>query len=230
MPLRDDLIERTLEQLAELLGGVLEHHDEAALAAAEALIEEAYARHAGGSGRLLRLLGSEELLAVLSTAGRLDGERACAVAALLDAEAEVLRRRGAPQPELRCKALDLYLAAASHGFEAPETPADEALEARVQALEASLAGYALPAATLWRLFDHRLARGGFAGAEDLLFEALERFRDDPELDGRGRAFYRQLAREDDARLARGGLPRDEVEEGRAAFERALARPASDAGR
>lgn len=221
MPLKDDLIERTIEGLVASLRALLGGRDPQAFDAVMTEIEEAYRRHTGAGRALMHHLSSDDLLEILSSAGHVDREKAYLIAWLLHAEARALERsRTAVPPGLNTKALDLFVEAALAGL-APDEVAEPVAE-----LQAALVGQDLPTATLERLFDYRVLRGGYAGAEDLLFELLDR------LDGlaarerlaaRGRAFYRELDGLSDRQLREGGLPRVEVAEGRAAFEAGLQR-------
>lgn len=124
----------------------------------------------------------------------------------------------APSADVRrLKALDLYLEAARAGLD------EDDLEQRIAGLRAALAEVALPEPSHWRAFQYAAETGRFAEAEDLLFEGVERFGAGAEVTTRGRAFYRDLEAAADEALAAGGLPRDEVAEGRSAFEAALGR-------
>ncbi len=221
MPLRDDYIQRTIEQIAQVLRYLLGQRDERAFEQLMQELDGAYDERLGSSRRLIRRLGSEELLATLSTTGQLDRERAYLMGVLLAVEAQALEARNRPvPPALRQKALDLLLAAAAEGLDVDE------LDGRILDLQHALRDVLLPEATLWRVFEYRVRRGGYAGAEDLLFEILERFGDDSTRRERARGYYAWLDRRSDAELERGGLPRPEVREGRAALEALLTRLAT----
>lgn len=62
------------------------------------------------------------------------------------------------------------------------------------------------------LFDHARSRGDYAGAEDVLFDALDSGAD---LTTQGLSFYDDLLAMDDDAIALGGLTRDEAAESRA---------------
>ncbi len=55
--------------------------------------------------------------------------------------------------------------------------------------------------------------GKFSGAEDCLWKSLDFIGDHPQVLERGKAFYETCRNQADARLEKGGLPREEVEEG-----------------
>lgn len=216
MPFRDDLVQRTIQQISQILAYLLGQRDQDSFERLIDVLDEVYGEQLGLRRDLMHHLDRESLLDILSSAGHLDRERAFMVAELLRAEAVGLAVRNRPvHPELRWKALDLTLAAALEGLDVEEVP-----ERVAEHLEA-LGDTELPEATLWRLFGYRVAQGGYAGAEDLLFEALDRFGVDAEAARRGRAFYGELRRRKDGDLRRGGLPRPEVQEGAAELERRL---------
>src|SRR5207245_11050876 len=66
-----------------------------------------------------------------------------------------------------------------------------------------------PYTTLFRSYYE--TRGMLDKAEDALFDWLD--TSDPEAPNSGLAFYERLSAKNDQDLERGGLPRDEVEEG-----------------
>ena len=217
MPIRDDLIQRTIEQIAEVIAYMLGQHDQAAFDEAAATIERAYREHTGSGRALMTRLGSDDLITILSTAGHFDKEKGYLVASLLWAEAQLLAvRHMAVPPELHLKALDLFLESGLEGLVMDD------LNGHIVDLQVELEPFALPEATLWRLFEHRVGRGGYLGAEDLLYELLERFGSSEALASRGRAFYRELAAASDSKLRDGGLSREGVEIGSEEFEVALA--------
>lgn len=230
MPIRDDLILRMLDQIGEVAARVLTGRVPGALHEAERELASAY-RELTGSGRaLVARLSSEQLLAILGAPSRFNRERGYLLARLLEIDASLadarLREAGEADDAAgarasadvdRLKALDLYLEAALAGLD------EDDLDGRIAALAEALTAGALPRASHWRRFAYAEARGRFADAEDLLFEGLERFGTDDDVTERGRAFYRGLHGRTDAELEAGALPRDEVAEGRDAFERELGR-------
>ncbi len=225
MPLKDDLIQRTLEQLAEVvralsgLGDTPSAQDGVArdgVGAAEAALHEAYREHTGADAALFRSLPSEQLLNVLSSAGVLDREKSFLLATLFEVEVALARARGDRAPvALQLKAFDLYLEAAL-----AELDADE-LDEKIAETRCALADFVLPEATQWRVLAYDVLRGRYASAEDGLFALLETFGPSGALRARGRSFYRALQAKPDAALSAGGLPRTEVDEGLATFEARL---------
>jgi len=203
-----------MERLAQTLHEVdmltrEERYDEAL-----ARLEASYRAHTGSGREMVGRLTRGDLVALLSSAGTLDVEKCLLTAELLEAEWRVRQAEGQPLPASHAlKALDLYLAALT---EEPELAPDYA--PKVDALRAALEGYDLPADTQRRLFEYHARVGNFAEAENLLFDLLEDAADD-DLVARGHDFYASLLTLSDDELGRGGLPRDEVAEGRAGLER-----------
>lgn len=193
MPIRDELIERTVKQLAALLARLLRSPGADAgtgasvlsaeapsvvsgaaavtaeeLAAARDEVRSLYQSHLGTSPELLHRLDAENLLQVLSSAGGVDGERAYLIGALFSTEAEVERLGGAAADDafvrqLRGRALDLMLAAGLSGLGESDLPA------RVERLAAAVPPSARTAATWARLHHFARSRAAFSRAEDALF-------------------------------------------------------------
>lgn len=222
MPLKDDLFQRTLEQLAEAVRALLGLRTETNAARLEQLLQEAYREHTGSEAALLRRLGTGELLRVLSSAGSLDRDKAYLIAALAEGEAALAEVRGEDAAEHRLRALDLYLETALAGLELEE------VTSRIAALTSELEGRlaAWPEPSAWRLFRYAWLQGRYAEAEDRLWELLERLGPTEAVASAGRAFYRELLARPAPEVAAGGLPRDEVLEGQAAFEARVAGGAS----
>jgi Family of unknown function (DUF6483) len=213
VPFRDDLIERTLEQLNATLQKILQTPSD--LYKAEAILEEAYRKHLGTDGRLLKQLSSTELLSTMQTTGILDKEKSYLIAALLDAEAWVHEKVGQDSSEARLKALDLYLEAALANVGADD------IHERIERLEKTLEDFVLPETTEWRLFHYETKRERFDKAESRLFEMLESFGTTKKVSAQGHAFYKHLLNLNDDVLEKGALPREEVEEGYTAFKARL---------
>jgi hypothetical protein len=210
VPFRDDLIERTLEQLNTTLQKILQTPSD--IYKAEAVLEEAYHKHIGTDGKLLKQLSSQELLSTMQTTGVLDKEKSYLIAALLDAEAWVQEKAGQDSSETRLKALDLYLEAALANVGADD------IHERIQRLTETLEDFVLPEATEWRLFHYEVKQEKFDRAETRLFDLLEVSNDREKVRTQGHTFYKQLLGLRDEVLEKGSLPRREVEEGYATFK------------
>jgi len=213
-------VQRTLAELAVALERLNRFDDvgageAAAGAAARALLDRAYRRHLGTASEVVQRLPSDELLAVISTTGRVDAERAFLTAALLEVDAAVGEADLDPDRDaaLRLRALDLYAEAG-----VARVGVDD-LGERVRRLRADLRSHVLPEASYGRLLRWYLQDGRFAVAEDLLFEWLDEHGPSATLRAVGERLYDDLEATSDERLEAGELPRDEVHEGRALFRR-----------
>ncbi len=212
MPLKDNFLTRATEMMTKTITTVTTLRDRAQFDEALAEINRAYRANTGSGRDIIHLLPSEQLIDLLGSSGTVDAEKCLIIAELLRIETEVLAARDAQaSPALSLKSLDLLLEALL---------AEDSLvpdyAGQVTSLEETLEDYSLPPGTERRLFEFHALRGAYAEAEDRLFGLLER-GPDPELLARGRRFYGALLAQSDELLERGGLPRDEVEEGLAAL-------------
>jgi hypothetical protein len=213
VPFRDDFIERTLEQLNATLQKILQTPSD--VYKAEAVLQEAYQKHIGTDGRLLKQLSSHEILRTMQTTGNLDKEKSYLIAALLDAEAWVHEKIGQDSSDTQLKALDLYLEAALANVGADD------IHERITKIMASLEAFVLPEATQWRLVHYEVKREKFDKAETRLFEIVEATNDTQKVRARGHDFYKHLLGLTDDTLEKSNLPRSEVEEGYQAFKAKL---------
>lgn len=211
--------------------------DDAEQAAREALAWLDRASEQPGTLALLRL-GAWQSLAMVQATGERLGESIETFALAVTHARELLASEGEGDvptildttPEILPTYVQLLLNAslALHA-------ADQHVEAASAASEAGEVAEALAeisgdddAATLYLTAQVNLvtfceAAGQFADAEDALFKALHVAPGHPDLLARGRRLYRDLLALDDATLAAGDLPRDEVEESLARLE-AMATP------
>ena len=221
VPIRDELIQRTIQQIANLLARLVTGragHDitAAELREAEQELDELYLANLGSSRALIHRLGTEDLLGVLRTSGTVHAERAYVLGALLATEgAVVATHHGADDPQalsLRESALDILLEAGAARVGEPD------LRERVDDLVRHAPPAGWPAARFERLFRFEHAMGAFARAETALFTWLERVEGMQarlEVADAANAFYDELLTLEDADLAKGDFSRDEVHEGRA---------------
>jgi hypothetical protein len=234
MPIEDDLIQRTLAELSAAMVRLGRRPEPAAVEAARELLDRAYRRHLGVAGEVVRRLPSEQLLAVISTTGRVDGERAFLTAALIEVDAAMPGGEAPPAPAgatparapagadparaavLRLRALDLYTEAGAARVGVADLPE------RVRRVRAALLDHVLPEPSYARLLRYFVHEGRFAVAEDLLFEWLEEHGATAALRAAGEGLYDDLEAESNERLLAGELPRDELAEGRAMFRRSCA--------
>lgn len=197
------LIEQFSRTLGELTGLKQQQKPQQALAAIDELLQGLMRLNS----RTIDALSEQDLLALMSTNGMIESEKLLIVARLLKEEGDIYAAQGDSQASGRrhLKALNLFLAAARTG-------ADTKLvdyHAEIDELTERLRGFELPVATqreLWRYFE---AAGRYADAEDVLFELLDAEADE-RLIAEGLQFYERLLAKDDAELAAGRLPRDEI--------------------
>lgn len=224
MPIRDELIARTLQQLANLLARLVGADGEAVpveaaeLAAAEQELDQLYLANLGSSRVLIHRLSSEDLIKVLGGSGHIHEERAYVLGALLSAEADLLAsREGTTSSEvarLRAAALDMLLEAGASKLGEPD------LKTRVDRLSDLVPSSGWPNATYGRRFRYEWGWGDLGRAETALFEWLEnaggaeqRLEAASAADG----FYDELSQLSDEKLEDGGFTREEIGEGRADF-------------
>jgi Family of unknown function (DUF6483) len=211
VPLRDDLIQKTSQQLAGVLHS-LELEENPDTSEAHALLQAAYQQFTGTDGALLRQLSSVDILKTLSVSGKPDPERGYVIAILFEVEARLEHLLGHATSDLEIKALDLYLEAALGNIGA------EDIDERIATTRERLEAFVLPEVSEWRLFHYEVKRERFDKAETKLFELLEQFGSSETANDEGHKFYKALLHFSDDVLEGGNLPREEVEEGYAAFK------------
>lgn len=206
-----DYILRMIEQLSQVMARLLllktmEERQEALL-----LLEEFYGKLRLPPARLLLRMSDPELLALISTNGQPDLDKAVGLGLLLKEEGrlyEAMEQFGESSERFR-KALYLFLSAERLGADMPGTDCRRLIDETRELLRL----YAIPEHTLLMLMDYYASAGQFALAEDALFELLEQ---DASYAGReaGERFYRMLQELSDQSLEEGRLPRHELEQGR----------------
>jgi hypothetical protein len=219
-----DYIMRLIEQLGPLSAALVRSAEERKghqYRQAGKTLDEALRRFFGLSAETARALSADELIALTrlgSPPNQEDGvaEKLSLLAALLREGSELDAAQGDPEgsADWALKALQIFLTVLVE-----EDPADGRAAGALGPLLDRLAGYDLPPAVKEGLWRYHEGRGDFASAEDWLFRLLD---DDPAALVDGLAFYDRLAAQDDAALARGNLPRDEVAAGRAELRARLA--------
>lgn len=155
--------------------------------------------------QLMQLFGSDVTVAV---------PKAYLLGVLLKEEAEIRELMGDPSgaEHVFGRALGLLIETYLSGGEPVEPRHLEFADGVLEKLAKRL----LPQEVLERIFRYGEARGRYAKAEDALHVILEA---DPGFTAEGICFYERLLQKDDATLADGGLPRDEVLEGLAILTR-----------
>jgi hypothetical protein len=207
MPFCDDLIERTIEQLSQILSRMLLH--QVSPVELETFVQTTYQKYTGIDGTLLRQLSSQDILNTLNTTGQLDKDKAYLIAALLEAESSVT----SDNVDLKLKALDLYLEAAL------DNAGMDDIHQHIEKIIHELNDFILPEATEWRLFNYEVLKQHFARAENRLFDLKRRLGDEA-VKPKVLEFYTLLQNTSDEDLEKGGLTREEVE-GQLVFHGAL---------
>jgi hypothetical protein len=177
-------------------------------------ITQAYGRLAGLPASLVHGISEEDLLALLSTRGRLAADRCVALAELLREEGLVFEEQGRDDEALPryLKALRLYLEALheQESLRAADIPGLDDVVKRVSWLP-------LAAPTRELLLPYLEATGQFDQLENALVAWVE-IDGEGEAAARAREVYKRLLTKPDAELIVGGLTRGEVDEALAALE------------
>jgi len=214
--LKDDLIQRTVEQLADVIRVVVNLKTSDSIASAEETIATAYQQHTGSSASLFRQLSTEQLVAMLSSSGNVDREKAYVLAVIFYSDAQLQKAKGDDvDARLLLNALDLFLEAGI------DDGGEDDVAERIATVQADLSDFVLPESTHWRQLDYAKYTGRFSAAEDKLYAMLAEFGASDSVVANGRELYSYLLQQDDDDLEKGDLPRDEVEEGRQDFEAQL---------
>ncbi|MBL6766113.1 MAG: hypothetical protein ISQ14_14250 [Verrucomicrobiae bacterium] len=211
--IRQDYILRLIEKFGQILNQIVTHTRAQNLDEAKELIARTTEELVGLSVDSVAALSESKLVSLL-IAGLPHHEarqRSFMLVTLLNEAADNAGRLGdaAGERVLKLKALNLLLAI---GQFAEEDVAPQ-YAPKVDGLLSELGEAPLPPRTLVGLVQHYELYGMLAKAEDRLFDLIEAVDDRrPALELANGFFRRQLAK-DDEELARGELPRAEVEEG-----------------
>jgi hypothetical protein len=209
--IRQDYLMRLAQRLAQALAQVLFYKGKQQHDRAEAEIDAALAECFGiETGTLPDL---EQLLAACAAEGAGNPDNLIRFADLLREKGELQRLRGNANGATQSDALalGLFLDVLHRNVVSLE------LIQKAEELVEGLAGMRLPASVLKRLLGYYEARGLLARAEDTLYEWLD--TKDPAAPEGGLAFYKRLSSKSDQELSEGGLPRAEVDQGRAEWLR-----------
>lgn len=214
MVLRQDYILRQIRYLgqaiARLLGRIESDSEEEFLNALDSELDDL----AGLPLGMLRSMPGEQILGSMKMGEESDAPRILAAAEILGLEARRMDRfdREKSAAALRVKALTLYLPAMETLGEI--VPAETQL--RVENILHELMSWDFPLDLGLEALKWLEGRGRWAKAENLLF-AMAEGACSPRLFAAGSDFYLYLATVSDERLAEGGLPREEVEDGHLAW-------------
>jgi hypothetical protein len=204
-----DYFMRMIGQMAQVMGQMMglrkEHKQEEALLIIDDLFNQQFRLNA----KLIRSLSDADLVRIMTTNGVVETANLHAIALLMKEEAEILDELGRPDQSYvsRLKAFHLFIRLSLlDSSSLLRTPSEEAAD-----LAAQLNVYELPQATKLLVFEWYEAERRYDQAENVLHELLE--------DGavpweEADDFYRRMLLLPDERLIEGGLPKNEVIEGR----------------
>ncbi len=205
---------RQLEMLSALSAQVLLLRRTGDDKAAQALIDDACRELFGLEPGLMALMPEEFLIDKARSGNRIDGHRALALAALLRERAGTgdainsSPQEDASRQALLRRSVAVFLACAEDGTLPPD-------HEQIYDIHQALNGIDYETLTpelKYRLFHYFEDAGQYAEAENVLFDLIESSPAPQALIAEGIAFYEWLLEQDDADLAAGNLPRDEVNE------------------
>jgi hypothetical protein len=207
--IRQDYLMRLAQRLAQALAQVLFRKGRQEYELAEAEIDAALDDCFDIKGT--DTIDLDRLLEACRTEGPSDN--LIRLAELFREKADIARLRGdaAGAARSRALALGLFLEVLQSSIVSID------LIQKTEELIAQTSGTRLPVPVLKRLLAYYEARGLLARAEDVLYEWLD--TRDPDAPQAGFAFYQRASAKTDQELADAGLPRSEVEQGRAALLR-----------
>jgi tetratricopeptide (TPR) repeat protein len=209
--IRQDYLMRLAQRFAQALAQALFYKNkkeyERAGAEIDAALNECFGLEPGALPEL------DTLLHDCIEAGEATPENFIRLAELLRERGEIQRLRGDATAAARSDALALGLFLEL--LQSSVVSLD--LIQKTEDLIERVSSTRLPAAVLKRLLSYYEARGLLARAEDILYEWLD--SKDPAASEGGLAFYNRLTSKHDDELNEGGLPRGEVEQGRAEWLR-----------
>jgi hypothetical protein len=200
--IRQDYFMRTVQRLTQALAQALFHKGRQEFEQAEQELNTALQECFGPDTPIPDL---EQIIALCASEGGAD---------TMVRLADVFAERGEIRRALRgtsdathndALALGLYLEVLHSGLVSID------LIEKTEALIGRTTGSRLPAPVLKRLLRYYEARGMLGRAEDVLYDWLD--TKDPLAPEGGLDFYQRVTRQSDKDLARGGLSRDEVEQG-----------------
>ncbi len=215
---KHDYIMRIIEELVQALHQIIGLKAERRFDEAEVVISRTGRLLLGCDMALLRGLSDEGIIALLKRPGAADIGAYLVAAELLREQGAIDGSRGRPDESYHCylKSLSLYL----ESFTIVPEACSAEYAGKIAFLTDQLAPYVLPAHIQRKLLAYLERRGNFAQAENVLFQWAE--GGNPAAREHGRAFYARLRARTDDDLARGGLPRAEMEEGVREFEALMA--------
>src|SRR2546423_7809101 len=208
--IRRDYLIKLVQELSAVLLRIVSLKNRREFAAALHEIDCALERYLGLPAREAVPQNLDHVLDLCSREGGPISDSLKLLADIFYEQGDVLRlQKSDAYARAHLLALGLYLEAVRTGFVSLD------LLQRIDELVQQLGDTSLPAPVLRRLFRYLEERGLYATAEDALYEWLD--LDEPNALKEGLAFYDRLLNMPLEDLARGNLPRSEVEDGRKAL-------------
>lgn len=203
-----DYFMRMIAQMTEAIGQIMklrkEHKQQEALFVIDELLDKEFRL----SAKLIRSLSDEDLIQVMTTNGQPDTDHLLAIAILLKQEALLMAELGKETDSFAgyVKALRLFLRLSLMDAEPTfAVPNDE-----IRDLLTTLQPYELPVPAKRLLMEWHEAEGRYDELENVMYELLE---DMALSSAEAAGTYERLLLLEDERLAAGGLPRVEIEQG-----------------
>lgn len=206
--LRKDYLVRMIEEMTEVIGTVLNLKQQRKWTEALWELDELYKKQFRLNGALIGSLSAKDIVEMMRSGGVVEADKLQSLARLLKEEGELLSASGRYDEGIfrQMKALHLYLAAVEYGADKNLWNADR----EIRELLHGVREYKLPDETEWLLLRYEEGEGNYDQAENILYRLRNRGAAGLE---DGARFYERLLALDPERLARGGLPVEEVREG-----------------
>jgi len=208
--LRKDYIMRLIEQLGVVLERILALKQNNQTHEALKEIEQACEKYLGLDSRVIAAASGDALLTLMSMGGKFDPRRAVLLAELLKEEGDLYEMEGLAERSYwgYTRSLWLFLASLNQdpALRTPDNIADTGF------ILGKLARYKLAPDLKSLLFTYYEWNSQFDKAENILFDLVD--YDRPGWTRKGTEFYQRLDALSDDDLARGGLPREELAQGK----------------
>ena len=217
--IRRDYILRMIEEFMQVLARINSLKREQLWQEADNVIDDEFKRLVGCGAQALMQLSDTELLAkiIQGAPTQVLHQKAQPLTTLFKETGDVATAQNRIEEGRSCylKGINLLLETLAHS-----DPSDfPDFVPRVETFVIPLQDAPLPLTTQARLMQHYEQVGAFGKAEDVLFAMLESEPNEPGLLNFGISFYQRTARQSDASLSDGNLPRAEVDAGLAELQR-----------
>lgn len=211
---RRDYIVRMIEDMTAMVAKVLTLKQDKKTTEALWEVDELLMRHFRLNSRLLNSLSVEDIIDMFRLGAVLEADKLQGVARLLKEEGGIYTAKGERDEALfrAMRSLHLFLYADLHGADRELMNMTDEINELLKEVEL----YRLPAKTERLLLAYHESAGSYANAENSLYRLWEQGEPVAE---EGREFYERLLLASPERLAEGGLPLEEVEQGREEWSR-----------